>query len=141
MPGVRLNFSKSGMSVRLGGKRAGVSFGSKGVRASASIPGTGISYSTKLGGSKRSGKKSAPSAAKRTKPKNTRPVPLRLWYIIVAVYLLIGGIGCLFTDLTAAIFALVIFAGMAAGTVLEIRAEIQHMQMIEEQETAPLSEE
>lgn len=135
LPGVRLNFSKKGVGVRFGGKHGGVSFGPSGTRVSASIPGTGISYSSKIGGKKR--KKTAPTAHKRAKPQNTRPVPLRLWYIIVAAFLLIGGIGCLFTDLTAAIFALVVGVGMAAGTVLELRAEIKYIQM---QETTELEE-
>lgn len=140
LPGVRLNFSKSGVGVRVGGKHAGISVGSKGTRMSASIPGTGISYSTKLGGKKR-GKSFAPPSQKRTKTGNTRPVPLRWWYILIAVVFLIGGIGCLFTDIVAAIFGILLGGGMGLGTALELRSEIKYLQINETEDTAPELEE
>jgi hypothetical protein len=50
LPGVRLNFSNSGVSTTLGPRGATVSLGKRGPRANVGIPGTGISYSTALGG-------------------------------------------------------------------------------------------
>lgn len=134
MPGVRMNFGKKGIGVRVGGKGGGISFGPSGTRASASIPGTGISYSSKLGGNKR--KKTA-SASKTVKPQNYKPVPLRVWYIVVAALFLIGGLGCLATDFVAAIVALVIFALMAFGTYIKLKAA---KQQIEQKEQALTSE-
>jgi Protein of unknown function (DUF4236)/Bacterial SH3 domain len=45
-PGIRLNFSKSGISTSLGGSGATVNIGSKGTRSTLGIPGSGVSYST-----------------------------------------------------------------------------------------------
>lgn len=135
MPGVRMNFSKKGMGVRVGGKGGGLSFGPSGTRVSASIPGTGISYSSKLGGKKR--KKTA-SASKTVKPKNTKPIPLRVWYLVVAALFLIGSLGCIATDFAAAIVGLVIFALMAFGTYRKLKAaklEIEQKEQAIESET------
>lgn len=49
LPGVRLNFSKSGLSTSLGVRGAGINLGKSGVTTSAGIPGTGISWRQKLG--------------------------------------------------------------------------------------------
>lgn len=46
LPGVRLNFSKSGISTSVGGRGATVNFGPKGTRSTLGLPGSGISYST-----------------------------------------------------------------------------------------------
>ncbi len=43
-PGVRLNSSKSGLSISLGGKGARVNIGPKGVRSTVGLPGSGMSY-------------------------------------------------------------------------------------------------
>jgi hypothetical protein len=48
MPGVRLNFSKSGVSVSVGPRGAKVTAGPRGTRATVGIPGTGMSYTEKL---------------------------------------------------------------------------------------------
>jgi hypothetical protein len=44
IPGVRLNFSKSGVSTTVGPRGAKVTFGHGRVRETVGIPGTGISY-------------------------------------------------------------------------------------------------
>ena len=44
-PGVRLNFSKSGISTSVGGPGAKINFGKKGTQSTAGLPGSGISYS------------------------------------------------------------------------------------------------
>jgi hypothetical protein len=46
MPGLTLNFSKSGISTSLGARGAHVTFSKRGVRKTFGIPGTGISYTT-----------------------------------------------------------------------------------------------
>ncbi|MCC8067696.1 MAG: DUF4236 domain-containing protein [Clostridiales bacterium] len=51
MPGVTLNFSKSGMSTTIGGKVASVNIGKKGTYLNTGIPGTGIYCRQKIGGS------------------------------------------------------------------------------------------
>lgn len=133
-PGVRLNFGKKGVGVRFGGKGGGISFGPSGTRVSASIPGTGISYSSKLGGKKH---KKTSSTPKNVRPKNTKPVPLRVWYLIVAALFLIGGLGCLATDFSTAIVALIIFALMAFGTYTKFKVA---KRQIEQKEQAIESE-
>jgi hypothetical protein len=44
LPGVRLNFSKSGVSTSIGTRGAWLTFGRKGTRTTVGLPGTGISY-------------------------------------------------------------------------------------------------
>ena len=53
-PGVRLNLSKSGVSVSSGIRGATVNFSRRGTRATLGLPGTGLSYSTKIGSKRRS---------------------------------------------------------------------------------------
>lgn len=52
LPGVRLNFSKSGVSLSLGPRGASLNFGQRGTYANLDLPGSGLSYRTRLGGSK-----------------------------------------------------------------------------------------
>ena len=49
LPFVRLNFSKSGLSLSLGAPGASLNLGAKGARGSVGIPGTGLSYRKSLG--------------------------------------------------------------------------------------------
>lgn len=46
LPGIKLNFSKSGISTTIGKKGMGANFSDKGVRTTVGILGTGISYSS-----------------------------------------------------------------------------------------------
>lgn len=48
MPGVRVNFSKSGASWSLGGKGASINVGPRGVYGNVGIPGSGISFRERL---------------------------------------------------------------------------------------------
>lgn len=47
-PGVRLNFSRSGVSTSVGVRGASMTFGSRGTYANVGIPGSGLSYRTRL---------------------------------------------------------------------------------------------
>jgi hypothetical protein len=47
LPGVRLNFSKSGGSLSLGDRGLTVNLNRDGARATTGIPGSGLSYSTR----------------------------------------------------------------------------------------------
>lgn len=49
LPGVRLNFSKSGVSTSIGGPGATVNISSKGTRTTVGLPGTGIGYTKTQG--------------------------------------------------------------------------------------------
>lgn len=53
LPGVRVNWSKSGPSLSVGPKGAKVNVGKRGTYVSGGIPGTGLYYRQKIGGSKR----------------------------------------------------------------------------------------
>lgn len=50
LPGLKLNFSGSGVSLSAGVRGAHVNFGSRGTYASVGIPGTGLSYRQRIGG-------------------------------------------------------------------------------------------
>ena len=43
-PGLRLNFSRSGVSTSVGGRGAWFTFGPRGTRTTVGLPGSGISY-------------------------------------------------------------------------------------------------
>jgi hypothetical protein len=47
-PGVKLNFSKSGVSTSIGGPGATINISKHGTRGTVGIPGTGVSYSENL---------------------------------------------------------------------------------------------
>lgn len=55
LPGVRLNLSKSGISVTLGGKAFSLNLGKQGTYANVDLPGSGLVYRTRLGGKKGNG--------------------------------------------------------------------------------------
>jgi hypothetical protein len=65
LPGVRLNFSKSGVSTSLGPRGASVSVGRRGVHANVGLPGTGLSYRERLGGGGGRGRHAAAEAGPR----------------------------------------------------------------------------
>ena len=46
IPGIKLNFSKSGTSLSLGGRGLTTNIGKKGTRTTVGLPGTGLSYSS-----------------------------------------------------------------------------------------------
>ena len=47
-PGVKLNFSKSGVSTSIGGPGATINISKRGTRGTVGMPGTGVSYSENL---------------------------------------------------------------------------------------------
>jgi hypothetical protein len=51
-PGIKINFSKSGISSTIGGKGLSVNMGKNGTYLNTGIPGTGISNRTKISGNK-----------------------------------------------------------------------------------------
>ena len=55
LPGVHLNFSKSGMSLSIGGAPFTFNIGERGKRTTASLPGTGWSWIKRLDGRGRQG--------------------------------------------------------------------------------------
>ena len=66
--GVRLNFSKSGVSATFGGKGFTTSVGRNGTRVNVGIPGTGVSYSKKIGGG--SSRRQSPSGGMTASQRN-----------------------------------------------------------------------
>ena len=72
---LRLNFSKSGMSVGVGGPFYNVNFSKRGMRKTMGIPGTGVSYQTFERWPKRNagGTPTLPQAA--PSPNSTTPPP------------------------------------------------------------------
>jgi len=73
-PGVRLNFSKSGLGLSLGVPGARISLNPKyGTRATLGIPGTGLSYSQKIGGKARQSLPQIPANAAPGTPLVTCP--------------------------------------------------------------------
>ena len=54
LPGLKLNFSGSGVSLSAGVRGAHLNFGSRGTYASLGLPGTGLSYRQRIGGGRSS---------------------------------------------------------------------------------------
>jgi len=62
LPGVRLNFSGSGISTSIGPRGATINIGKRGTRATVGLPGTGLSYSTFLSAARGTGMPRAASS-------------------------------------------------------------------------------
>src|SRR5918994_30383 len=75
-PGVRLNFSPSGVSTTIGVRGAGVTIGPRGTYANVGLPGTGLSYRARLDrpvGGRRPSHAVHPSAPGWIEPPGTEP--------------------------------------------------------------------
>jgi hypothetical protein len=68
LPGVRVNFGKTGASLSIGRRGSWLTFGKRGTQATVGLPGTGLSYTTKLNSSK-------PAARQSPRP----PIPTWVW--------------------------------------------------------------
>jgi Protein of unknown function (DUF4236) len=68
LPGLRLNFGKTGVSTSIGTRGAWLTFGKRGTRATVGLPGTGMSYTTTV----------TPGTTPTRSPSSTR-VPTWLW--------------------------------------------------------------
>lgn len=83
VPSLKLNLSKSGMSLTAGRRGACVNFSSRGTRATVGMPGTGISYSAKLGGTKAGA--AAPQPVMEPTSRLKKPVSfwgkLGIWFL------------------------------------------------------------
>lgn len=80
MPGVRMNFSKSGASLSLGGPGATVNLSSRGTRRTIGIPGTGLSYSefsSATGGYRRQSSQQIAAAHRRMMQEQNRETAQR----------------------------------------------------------------
>ena len=75
LPGVSLNFSKSGPSISFGPRGARVTIGSKGVRTTVGIPGTGFYYTQQIGGSNRGSGRSRRPRRKEEPPETDDLAP------------------------------------------------------------------
>lgn len=93
LPGVRVNWSKSGPSVSVGPKGAKVNFGKRGTYVSGGIPGTGLYYRQKIGGKK---------------PNQPNTTPNGLYNSNSNVASGISSKGCCFTLLIVIAFALLV---------------------------------
>ena len=63
IPGIRVNFSKSGTSLSVGRRGATVKVGPRGIRGTVGLPGTGISYSETAPWHRRAGAAAKSNAA------------------------------------------------------------------------------
>ena len=91
LPGIKLNFSKSGVSTTLGKAGASINISGRGTRGTVGIPGTGVSYTENL---------SSTAASHSTQQTIQSPVPkagvgfggLLVWGIVAffAVMLVYG---------------------------------------------------
>jgi len=70
-PGVRLNFSRSGISASIGPRGASVTVGHRGSTANLGIPGTGLSFRQQLNGETRDAHRQSP--ALRDNPTSAKP--------------------------------------------------------------------
>lgn len=67
IPGVKLNFSKSGISTTVGRRGASVTIGKRGTYINTGIPGTGVSYRKRVGNSRSS------EGSKKETSENSKP--------------------------------------------------------------------
>lgn len=111
LPGVRVNFSKSGTSLSVGGKGATANFSKRGTRVTVGIPGTGISYSEKI--SKPNQKSSIPQIPKSAQQYNyttntvRTPSPFIGYTLIGSAFLFI--IGLIFKSTGTAVISIAVF--------------------------------
>jgi hypothetical protein len=75
IPGLRLNFSWSGVSASFGGPGAWLTIGRRGTRATFGLPGTGLSYTQQFG-SKQRRRRRRQRAAEIEPPPPVCPIPL-----------------------------------------------------------------
>ena len=78
-PGIRVNFSKRGVSTTIGPKGFTTSIGKSGVYRNVSIPGTGISFRNKVGGGKSSKRRSSGSVSRASSSGSTVPKAVQEW--------------------------------------------------------------
>jgi hypothetical protein len=78
LPGVRVNFGKTGASVSVGRRGSWLTFGKRGTRATVGLPGTGLSYTTTL---------SKPASPPPPAQQPTRPFNMPAWAWIAGVLL------------------------------------------------------
>lgn len=71
LPGVRINFSLSGISATIGPRGATMTFGPRGTHVNIGVPGTGLSYRTRVSPPRRSHRSAAPSLS----PPDPDPPP------------------------------------------------------------------
>lgn len=77
-PGIKLNFSKSGVSTTVGPRGLTTTIGKSGVYRNVGIPGTGISYRSKVG-SKKSAKRRTGAVSRAASAGTTVPKAVREW--------------------------------------------------------------
>lgn len=71
LPGIRINFSKSGLSVSLGRPGATVTLGKQGATASVGLPGTGLSFRQRLLGWRKKAPESSEDAGAPSRVQET----------------------------------------------------------------------
>ncbi|QUA54660.1 DUF4236 domain-containing protein [Aristaeella lactis] len=89
LPGVRINFSKSGMSTTIGPKGASINIGKNGTYLNTGIPGTGLYMREKIGG----GKTTTRQASSSGRGKGYDPEFLRRYEQYKPVIIKINGSG------------------------------------------------
>ena len=82
-PGVRLNFSKSGVSTSLGGRGATVNLSKRGAHGTVGVPGSGLSYSSKLGGGRRAARRA--SGGEPSADTGLSAGKVLLWIVFAAI--------------------------------------------------------
>lgn len=117
-PGVKLNLGKKSTGISVGNKFGGVSINTKnGITTRVSAPGTGMSYTSRIGGKHK--RKSPRSSVAEHDPiqKPYKHFYKRAWYIVLTIVLLLGGFGCIPSNIGAAVCGLLIAAALIAGAI------------------------
>lgn len=83
LPGVTINFSKSGMSTTIGIKGSSINVGKNGVYGNAGIPGTGIYMRERLSGKK---KKAIQNADPYNSLQSQNDIPVGCFATIAAIF-------------------------------------------------------
>ena len=92
IPGIRVNFSKTGTSLSVGGRGATLNLGKRGVRTTVGLPGTGLSYSESAPWHRRLARRAGQLAANPAPVR--RGAPVIGWFIlIVAIVAVVVALG------------------------------------------------
>ncbi len=91
MPGIRVNFSKSGASVSVGGKGLTANFSGRGTRTTVSIPGTGVSYSETTTNARNTNNAQQRISTQATATPPRKPSPVIGFFLLFSVLFLVIG--------------------------------------------------
>lgn len=135
LPGVRINWSKSGPSLSVGPRGAKVSIGKRGTYVSGGIPGTGLYWRNKIGGKKKTRGTHASSNSSYSQAPSASNSQISVNTVLLILFVVIGAAVCLLSGnlVLTALFAI------GACVWLFVRSSAQSSSSVQNVPTAPTS--